>query len=126
MWQTPMSRLAKSFRLSDVGLRKICVKHNIPTPKLGYWAKLMLGKPVEKPPLPFAKDGTDSVQLVMRPGPVTSPDVARKLVMQFISECNIDPLHGMPWNKVSYSDKATSHVYHRPFPGWAARGRQPC
>jgi hypothetical protein len=30
-----MSRLAKSFGLSDVGLRKICVKHDIPTPKLG-------------------------------------------------------------------------------------------
>ena len=40
VWKRPMSRLAKSFGLSDVGLRKICVKHAIPTPGLGYWAKL--------------------------------------------------------------------------------------
>lgn len=71
-----MSRLAASFGLSDVGLRKICVRHNIPTPKLGYWAKLMHGKPVDKPPLPLSRDGTDSVHLVMRTGPVTSPEVA--------------------------------------------------
>jgi len=45
VWQTPMSRLAKSFGLSDVGLRKICVKHDIPTPKPGYWAKLMQKRP---------------------------------------------------------------------------------
>ena len=76
VWQTPMSRLAESFGLSDVGLRKICVKHNIPTPKLGYWAKLMHGKPVDKPPLPLSKEATDSVDLVMRTGPVTSPAVA--------------------------------------------------
>lgn len=29
VWQTPLSRLARTFGLSDVGLRKICVKHNI-------------------------------------------------------------------------------------------------
>jgi hypothetical protein len=40
VWQTPLSRLAKSFGLSDVGLRKICVKHNIPTTKLGCWASI--------------------------------------------------------------------------------------
>jgi hypothetical protein len=51
VWATPMVKLAKEFGLSDVGLRKTCVKHGIPTPPLGYWAKLNFGKPVEKTPL---------------------------------------------------------------------------
>jgi hypothetical protein len=38
IWQTPMTKLAKSFGMSDVGLRKICKKNGIPTPPLGYWA----------------------------------------------------------------------------------------
>jgi len=51
VWSTPMVKLAKEFGLSDVGLRKTCVKHGIPTPPLGYWAKLNFGRPVEKTPL---------------------------------------------------------------------------
>lgn len=34
-WSIPMTKLAKQFGLSDVGLRKICTKHQIPTPPLG-------------------------------------------------------------------------------------------
>lgn len=52
VWATPMTKLAKQFGLSDVGLRKICVKHNIPTPPLGYWAKLQFGKRPKQPNLP--------------------------------------------------------------------------
>ncbi len=51
-WSTPMTKLAKRFGLSDVGLRKICAKHRIPAPPLGYWAKLQFGKPVKQIPLP--------------------------------------------------------------------------
>jgi hypothetical protein len=29
VWQEPMTKLAKRFKLSDVGLRKICTKHGI-------------------------------------------------------------------------------------------------
>jgi hypothetical protein len=56
-WSTPMTKLAKQFGLSDVGLRKICSKHQIPTPPLGYWAKLQFGKHVKKIPLPPPTDG---------------------------------------------------------------------
>ena len=57
VWQEPMTKLAKRFRLSDVGLRKICTKHGIPTPPLGYWAKLAHGKKVTQPALPPIKPG---------------------------------------------------------------------
>jgi hypothetical protein len=57
VWSTPMVKLAKGFGLSDAGLRKICVKHDIPTPPLGYWAKLNFGKPVKKPALGTPREG---------------------------------------------------------------------
>jgi len=51
-WSTPISRLAKGFGLSDVGLRKICKRLAIPLPGLGYWAKLQHGRSLPTPPLP--------------------------------------------------------------------------
>ncbi|APO52368.1 hypothetical protein ACVILJ_001570 [Bradyrhizobium diazoefficiens] len=51
VWTTPVVKLAKEFGLSDVGLRKTCVRYQIPTPPLGYWAKLSFGKPVKQTPL---------------------------------------------------------------------------
>ena len=36
VWTTPLKVLAAKFSISDVGLRKICVKANIPTPERGY------------------------------------------------------------------------------------------
>jgi hypothetical protein len=32
VWAKPMTHLAKELGLSDVGLRKICVKYGIPLP----------------------------------------------------------------------------------------------
>ena len=61
-WSTPMTKLAKQFGLSDVGLRKICAKHQIPTPPLGYWAKLQFGKKVKQIPLPpIASNQRDTI-----------------------------------------------------------------
>lgn len=56
VWSTPISKLAKRFGLSDVGLRKVCVKHEIPTPPLGHWAKVQHGKKVRQTPLPAPSD----------------------------------------------------------------------
>lgn len=57
VWSKPMTQLAKEFFLSDVALHKICKKHDIPKPPLGWWAKKYAGKPVEQTPLPSAKEG---------------------------------------------------------------------
>lgn len=57
VWSKPMTHLAKEFALSDVALHKICRKHDIPNPPLGWWAKKAAGKPVKKTPLPRAKAG---------------------------------------------------------------------
>lgn len=52
VWTTPMYRLAKKFGFSDVGLAKLCEKHNIPRPELGYWRRIELGQKPECTPLP--------------------------------------------------------------------------
>lgn len=45
VWSKPVTHLAKEFALSDVTIHKICRKHQIPTPPLGWWAKKQAGKP---------------------------------------------------------------------------------
>lgn len=57
VWSKPMTHLAKEFALSDVALHKICRKHDIPNPPLGWWAKKAAGKVVKQTPLPKAKAG---------------------------------------------------------------------
>jgi hypothetical protein len=39
VWSIPMTKLAKQYQISDVGLAKICKKLKIPVPGRGYWAK---------------------------------------------------------------------------------------
>jgi hypothetical protein len=51
VWTTPMHWLAKEFGYSDVGLAKLCEKHNIPRPGLGYWRRLELGQKPNRPSL---------------------------------------------------------------------------
>jgi hypothetical protein len=52
VWTTPLTQLAKKYRISDVGLAKICKKLKIPVPGRGYWARK--GK-MKKQPLPSIK-----------------------------------------------------------------------
>ncbi len=52
VWTVPMSRLAQEYRLSDVGLAKICKKHRIPRPPRGYWARIAAGEKLKRAPLP--------------------------------------------------------------------------
>lgn len=55
IWQLPMQKVAAKYDISDVGLAKICRKHDIPRPPRGYWAKVAAGKKVKKPSLPKMK-----------------------------------------------------------------------
>lgn len=56
VWSKPMTHLAKEFDMSDVGLAKVCQKHDIPLPGLGHWAKVTAGKKVKTIPLPHPED----------------------------------------------------------------------
>lgn len=48
VWSKPVIHIAKEYGFSDTGIRKICIKHNIPLPKSGYWAKIKHQKKVTK------------------------------------------------------------------------------
>jgi hypothetical protein len=51
VWSKPLTHLAKELGVSDVALHKVCKKHEIPNPPLGWWAKKAAGKPVKQTPL---------------------------------------------------------------------------
>jgi hypothetical protein len=56
VWEEPLSKIAPRLGLSDVGLRKICVRNNIPVPQRGYWAKAASGRKSNPAPLPKPKE----------------------------------------------------------------------
>jgi hypothetical protein len=72
VWATPMSRLSTQYGISGNGLKKICVRLNVPYPPRGYWAKLAAGKRVKRTPLPRAQVGT-STEVTITPTPSRGP-----------------------------------------------------
>ena len=57
VWSEPISTLATKYGYSDVGFSKLCLKHGIPVPTRGHWARIKAGQKVRQPPLPPAKAG---------------------------------------------------------------------
>jgi len=51
VWSQPVSKVAKSYRVSGVYLGRVCRALRVPVPPVGYWAKLRSGKAVRQPPL---------------------------------------------------------------------------
>ncbi|MEX0331496.1 MAG: hypothetical protein AB3N64_08755 [Puniceicoccaceae bacterium] len=63
IWSTPITKLSKEYGLSDVGLAKICRKHDIPRPPRGYWAKLAAGHKLKREPLPKGENVDISIDI---------------------------------------------------------------
>lgn len=55
VWAEPIFRLAPKYGISNVALKKICKKLNVPAPPRGYWAKIQNHIRVERTPLPRIK-----------------------------------------------------------------------
>jgi hypothetical protein len=67
VWTTSVHRLAKEFGYSDVGLSKLCHKHQIPTPGLGYWRRVELGQKPPRTPLPTVEQPSPyQIELTIR------------------------------------------------------------
>ncbi len=66
VWQEPMTKLAKKYNISDVGLAKICKKMEIEKPWLGYWAKVQHGIKVKRPNLKKASEKCQQVVLLSK------------------------------------------------------------
>jgi hypothetical protein len=52
VWNEPMIKVAVRYGISDVGLKKVCKRNNIPVPGRGYWRKVETGQKVKRLPLP--------------------------------------------------------------------------
>jgi len=54
IWAVPISTLAKEFGITPQEIVKLCDKHQIPRPAMGYWSKVLHGKapvPIALPPI---------------------------------------------------------------------------
>lgn len=70
IWERAVSKVAPELGISDVALRKQCVKHAIPLPDATYWGRLHAGRPVKRKPLGAAPKGiTDRVIIDARAKP---------------------------------------------------------
>jgi len=61
-----MRVLARRFQISDVGLKKVCVRNRIPVPARGHWQKLQAGKESRRIPLPAVKT-SPTISFASRP-----------------------------------------------------------
>ena len=52
VWSEPMGVVAARYGISDVMLKKICKKLEVPTPPRGYWSKTKAGQTISIPSLP--------------------------------------------------------------------------
>lgn len=66
VWSEPMLTLSKKYNMSDVGLRKLCARMNVPIPKTGHWQRVRAGRKVKLPLLPTGFAGKDTVTLTLR------------------------------------------------------------
>lgn len=64
VWDEPVARVAERYQLSGAGLRKLCLRYDIPVPPRGYWARLAAGQKVKptRLPKPAMADRTVYVQ----------------------------------------------------------------
>jgi hypothetical protein len=81
VWEKPVTEVAKLYKVSDVTIHKVCKSLDIPTPGLGYWAKVKAGKPVQQTPLPHSdKPATKSgIRTGLEPHPQITAEVLQFL-----------------------------------------------
>jgi len=66
VWSAPMRDVAKRFGVSDVGLKKVCRRLQVPTPERGYWLRNAAERTAAKQPLPPHSSGLEPDQLYLR------------------------------------------------------------
>lgn len=86
VWSQAIHKLSTTFGISDVGLAKLCARHNIPTPPRGYWAKKQAGKSVRRESLPNPKDNHE----IPLPSKQTTPSSPKVKPQQMIVQASTD------------------------------------
>lgn len=65
VWAEPVSTVALRYGMSDVGLKKLCARLQIPTPMRGHWAKVKAGRGI--PPKPKLKAYKGNPRYLLKP-----------------------------------------------------------
>jgi hypothetical protein len=86
VWSQSLLSLSKKYRISDVGLRKICSRMSIPLPRAGHWEKLKHGKPVTVIPLPITNSGEKEVTLYIRDQSDNADNAIEKLSVNKVAK----------------------------------------
>lgn len=79
IWSKPMRDAARQVGLSDVGLKKVCIRHRVPVPPQGYWNRIKAG---HKPRVTTFREVDDpELNCVQILGAVHGPSVEIKKVL---------------------------------------------
>lgn len=94
VWNTPATKLASEFGISDVALGKICRRMEIPKPPPGYWRQIETGHRPHIPPLPApAEDTPTDVRIPphfqSEQSALKDPQVSERLAAEQLSENRI-------------------------------------
>lgn len=65
VWVEPMNIVAKRYGKSEATFTKICIDHAIPVPRDGHWARVRMGKAIERPPLPGNYKGPLTIKFTL-------------------------------------------------------------
>lgn len=112
IWERAVSKVAPELGISDVALRKHCVKHAIPLPDATYWGRRHAGRPVERKRLGPAPEGIgDRIVIDARPlPPAPAPvEAAIAVAKQPVGSVVVpDKLHSLVTKTLSLARMAQS------------------
>jgi hypothetical protein len=80
VWSKPMTQVAQDFGISDVALKKICIRHRVPSPVRGYWAKKAAGKPVKTIAFAETSDPQDERILIFGSNQSALPEAVQTIL----------------------------------------------
>ena len=66
VWSDSLLAISRKYNISDNGLRKACIRMNIPLPDAGHWNKVKLGIKVKVKPFPPSHNGEQEIRLSLR------------------------------------------------------------
>lgn len=81
VWAEPVSTVAPRYGVSDVGLKKLCARLQIPTPARGHWAKVKAGRGI--PPKSKLKTYKGNPRYLLKP---VAPQPSRPVELEVVDE----------------------------------------
>jgi hypothetical protein len=125
VWSKPMTQVAQDFGISDVALKKICVRHRVPSPDRGYWAKKASGKPVKT--ISFVETNDPQDERILIYGSIQSalPEVVQVILNEAKSNRAAQPIavpvivHNLPIAEIHSSVAPTARTLRKQKPSKA-------